>query len=63
MDVLFVDDIEGTNKEESPLFTVYVRNSIMKQDVILIAVLPNNKRWVYRWIREVVISDLLGYQF
>ena len=63
MDVLFVDDIEGTNKEERPLFTVYVRNSIMKQDVILIAVLPNNKRWVYRWIREVVISDLLGYQF
>ena len=35
---------------------------MIKQVVILRSVLPNSKRWVFHWIREVVIPDLLEYQ-
>ena len=62
-DVLFVDATEGTNDEERPLLTVSVRTSLMKQVVVLRAVLPNNQRWVYRWFFQDVISSLLGKSF
>ena len=35
----------------------------MNQCVILRAVIPNKKSWVFRWICEVVIPNCLGYQF
>ena len=62
-DVIFVDATEGTNDEERPLLTLSVRNSLMKQVVVLRAVLPNNQRWVYRWFFEYVIPSLIGKTF
>ena len=62
-DVLFVDATEGTNDEERPLLTLSVRTSLMKQVVVIRAVLPNNQRWVYRWFFAEVIPSLLGKSF
>eukprot|EP00957_Ditylum_brightwellii_P019300 1456084-Ditylum_brightwellii.AAC.1 len=45
---IFVDATEGTNEEDRPLITLSVRNSVMKQVVVLQAVLPNNQQWIYR---------------
>ena len=56
---LVIDGTEVKNEEERPLFTVYLRNSMVTKVVILRAVLTNNKRWVFRWICEVVIPNLL----
>eukprot|EP00957_Ditylum_brightwellii_P055775 4226741-Ditylum_brightwellii.AAC.1 len=44
-DVIFVDATEGTNDKERPCLTLSVRNALMKQVVVLQAVLPNNQRW------------------
>eukprot|EP00957_Ditylum_brightwellii_P000684 53807-Ditylum_brightwellii.AAC.1 len=62
-DLIFVDATEGTNAKERPLLTLSVRNSLMKQVVVLQAMLPNNQRWVYRWFFENVVPSLIGKTF
>eukprot|EP00957_Ditylum_brightwellii_P211639 15366411-Ditylum_brightwellii.AAC.1 len=59
-DVLFVDATEGLNDEERPLLALLVRSSLMKQVVVLQAVLPNNQRWVYRWFFKYAVQLLLA---
>eukprot|EP00957_Ditylum_brightwellii_P120426 9188407-Ditylum_brightwellii.AAC.1 len=44
-DVIFVHTTEETNDEERPVLTLSMRNSFMKQVIVLRKVLPNNQRW------------------
>jgi hypothetical protein len=49
-EVIYLDATEGTNDEERPLLTVSTCTGMCKVVTILCAVLPNNQRWVYRWL-------------
>jgi len=59
-EVIFVDVIADTNKEERPLFTATAKDSNGKTFTFFRAFLPNQKQWVFRWIFSSVFMKFFG---
>ena len=49
-EVIYVDVIKDTNKDDRPLLTVTGKDSNGKMYTFLRAFLPNERQWVYRWV-------------
>ena len=59
-EVIMVDVTMQTNKEDRPLFLLVIRDSQAKYIPILKIFLPNQKRWIFRWVFQNAIPSLLG---
>ena len=53
--VITVDYTSGTNNESRPLLTMGGKDSLDKVFIFLRVFLPNERRWVFRWIFNVVL--------
>ena len=57
-EVVFVDVIAQTNKDDRPLFTATGKDCNGKMFTFLRVFLPNQQSWVFRWIFSVVFPNL-----
>ena len=57
-EVIFVDCIANTNKDEQALFTATGENSNGKMFTCLRAFLPNQQAWVFCWLFSVVFPNV-----
>ena len=58
--VIMVDVTMQTNKEDWTLFLLVIQDSQAKYIPILKIFLPNQKRWIFRWVFQNAIPSLLG---
>lgn len=61
-EVIFVDVIADTNKDNRHLFTATGKASNGKMFTFLRAFLPNQQGWVFRWIFSVVFPNMFHKQ-
>jgi hypothetical protein len=59
-EVLHIDATACTNREDCPLLTITGRDSRGKAFTVLRVFLPNERAWVFRWLFQVVMPELLG---
>ena len=62
-DVLHIDCTSDTNVESRPFLTITGRDSNGKMFSIIRAFLPNERAWVFRWLFQTVMPNLLGKAF
>ena len=59
-EVLFIDGTHKTNYENRPLITMGIKDSDGKMQVILRALVPNERAWMFRWLFQIATPSLLG---
>ena len=57
-EVITVDCTADINNESRPLLTMAGKDSLGKKNIFLRVFLPNERRWVFRWIFNVVLHKL-----
>jgi MULE transposase domain/SWIM zinc finger len=58
--VIHLDSTNATNREQRPLFTITGRDSHGKQYTVLRALIPNECSWIFKWLFQTVMPQLLG---
>jgi MULE transposase domain/SWIM zinc finger len=58
--VIHLDSTNATNMENRPLFTITGRDSHGKQFTVLRALIPNECSWIFKWLFQTVMPELLG---
>jgi hypothetical protein len=61
-EVLFIDGTHKTNNEDRPLLTIAAKDGYGNVHVILRAFIPNEQRWLFRWLFQTAVPSLLGRQ-
>ena len=59
-EVLMVDVVCGVNREQLPLLTITGITRFNKVFTVLRAYLPNQRRWMFKWIFSIVVPLFLG---
>ena len=61
-EVLHVDATTDTNKEKCPLITITGRDTASTLFIMMRAIVPNERAWVYHWLFSAAMPQLLGSQ-
>ena len=57
-EVICVDIVSHTNKDTRPPLTISGRDSYGKMFIILRAILPNERAWIFQWMFTIVMPTL-----
>ena len=62
-EVMFIDSTHGTNDEKRPLVTIGVCDGDMKMHVVIRAIVPNERAWLFRWLFQTAIPSMVGRKY